>query len=122
MSLSSRRGSLQVGSYIEPEEVRRSVVHAHHADPVEASGARHAGNLLLLCKLHHDNYGGQLTRIGVTTALQNNTKGVSICFGEDSQVDGRRIELTISGTGEVVKLFFTDQHVEYWLSQETTRD
>ena len=47
------------GSYIESEEVRQSVVHAHHTDLVSAGGARHAGNIILLCKLHHDNYGRQ---------------------------------------------------------------
>jgi hypothetical protein len=42
------------GSYIQWEEVRRRVVEAHHVDLKSAGGARHAGNLILLCKLHHD--------------------------------------------------------------------
>ena len=111
-----------VGSYIESEEVRQSVVHAHHTDLVSAGGARHAGNLILLCKLHHDNYGRQFTRAGVTAALRDNPKGMSICFGEDSHVNGLQIEVEISGTEEIVKLFFTDYHVKYWLSQETASD
>ena len=110
------------GSYIEWEEVRRKVVEAHHPDLVSAGGARHAGNLILLCKFHHDNYGRQFTRAGVTAALQSSPKETSICFGEDSSVSGQQIEIAISGTGEVVKLFFTDHHVEYWLSEETTTD
>ena len=40
-------------SYIEWEEVRRRVVEAHHVDLKSAGGARHAGNLILLCKFHH---------------------------------------------------------------------
>ena len=32
-----------VGSYIESEEVRQIIVHAHHADLVSAGGVRHAG-------------------------------------------------------------------------------
>ena len=52
------------GSYIEWEEVRRRVVEAHHVDLKSAGGARHAGNLLLLCKLHHDNFGRRCTGSG----------------------------------------------------------
>ena len=109
------------GSYIEWEEVRRKVVQAHHPDLVAAGGARHAGNLILLCALHHDNYGPQLTRAGITAALRDSPKEMSICFGVDSLVNGQQIELTISGTGEIVKLFFTDYHVKHWLSQETAQ-
>ncbi len=41
-------------SYIQWEEVCRRVVEAHHVDLKSAGGARHAGNLILLCKFHHD--------------------------------------------------------------------
>ena len=110
------------GSYIESEEVRQSVVHAHHTDLVSAGGARHAGNMILLCKLHHDNYGKQFTRASISAALRDKPKGMSVCYDEESHVNGQQVELVISGTGEVVKLFFTDHHIEYWLSQETTSD
>ena len=75
-----------VGSYIETEEVRQSIVDAHHADLVSVGGVRHAGNLILLCKLHHENYGRQFTRVGVTAALRDSPARVSICFGKDSHV------------------------------------
>ena len=104
------------GSYIEWEEVRRRVVEAHHVDLKSVGGARHAGNLLLLCKLHHDNYGRRLTHGAVVAALRANVKDDNICFGEGSEVNGRKIKLTISGSGEVVELFFTTDHAEYWLS------
>lgn len=106
------------GSYIESEEVRRKVVEAHHADSVSAGGVRHAGNIILLCKLHHENYGGKFTRAGISAALQDNPKEISVSFNGDTHVNGRQIELLISETGEVVKLFFTEHHFEYWLSQE----
>ena len=109
-----------VGSYVEWEEVRRKIVDAHHSDLVSAGGARHAGNLILLCTLHHNNYGRQLSRAGITDALRDSPKEVTIRFGQNSEVKGQEIELEISGTGEAVKLFFTDHHVEYWLSQEIT--
>ena len=106
------------GSYIEWEEVRRQVVEAHHPDLVSAGGARHAGNLILLCKLHHDNYGRQLSRTAITNSIRDSSKEKSISFNEDSQIRGRQIEFKISGTGDIVSLFFTDHHIEYWLSQE----
>ena len=104
-----------VGSYIEWEEVRRSIMEAHHVDQRSSGGARHAGNMILLCELHHPNRGGQFTRDAVTAALRDNPKKTSIVFGKDTRVEGQRIEIKISGTGEIVKLFFTDDHVRYWL-------
>ena len=107
------------GSYIEWEEVRRRVVEAHHVDLKSAGGARHAGNLILLCKLHHDNFGRRLTREAIVSALQSKTREKLILFGKDldSDVKGQEIEVTISDTGEVVRLFFTDPHASYWRSQ-----
>lgn len=107
------------GSYIEWEEVRRRVVEAHHVDLKSAGGARHAGNLILLCKLHHDNFGRRLTREAIVSALQSKTRDKLILFGKDldSDVKGQEIEVTISDTGEVVRLFFTDPHASYWRSQ-----
>lgn len=109
------------GSYIQWEEVRRRVVEAHHVDLKSAGGARHAGNLILLCKFHHDNYGRRLTRAAITEALQGDTVDKVIRFGVDgeavTEVEGRQIELAIADTGEVVAIFFTTQHADYWLSQ-----
>lgn len=109
------------GSYVEWEEVRRRVVEAHHADLKSAGGARHAGNLIVLCKLHHDNYGQKLTRAAITEALEKSKVGKAIYFGVDSKavtpVQGLEIKLTIPGTGEVVRIFFTAQHADYWMSQ-----
>ena len=85
-----------------------------------AGGARHAGNLILLCKLHHDNFGRRLTRAVVTAALQGAKKRTQIRFAESadgvSEVIGEVIELIIPDTGEIVELFFTIDHAAYWLS------
>jgi hypothetical protein len=109
------------GSYVQWEEVRRRVVEAHHVDLKSAGGARHAGNLTLLCKLHHDNYGRRLTRAAITEALQADTVKKVIQFGVKgepvTQVEGRQIDLMIPDTGEVIEIFFTTQHADYWLSQ-----
>ena len=109
-----------VGSYVEWEEVRRHVVEAHHVDSKSAGGARHAGNLILLCKLHHDNYGRRLTRIAITDALRGEKKDKVIRFGRDSdalsELKGQSIEIESPDTGEVIEVFFTNDHAAYWLS------
>jgi hypothetical protein len=108
------------GSYVEWEEVRRRVVEAHHVDLKSASGARHAGNLILLCKLHHDNYGRRLTRSGIAEALRSRTIREVVRFDTGSsavaELNGRKISLVIQDTDETLELFFTDQHADYWLS------
>lgn len=109
------------GSYVEWEEVRRRVVEAHHVDPKSGGGARHAGNLILLCKLHHDNYGRRLTREAVTMALRETTSEKIVRFGSDgpdlSEVSGRVVDVVIPDTGEVLSIFFTNEHAGYWLSR-----
>lgn len=105
------------GSYIEAEEVRRKVVEAHHVDLQSAGGARHAGNLVLLCKLHHDNLGRRLTRPAITEALLNHSKEQTITFGVDTDLKGQVIRIAIPDTGETIGLFFTDDHAQYWLER-----
>ena len=104
-------------SYIFPEEVRRRIVEAHHVDLKSAEGARHAGNLILLCRLHHDNFGRRFTRVAITEALQANVEEKTIWFGPDTEVQGQKIEYVIPDTGEVIELFFTKQHADFWLTQ-----
>lgn len=106
------------GSYVEWEEVRRRVLEAHHVDLKSAGGARHVGNLILLCKYHHDNFGRRLARVKITTALQGNAEDRIICFGAGAEVRGRQIEYEVPDTGEAVKLFFTNPHADYWLRQD----
>ncbi len=104
------------GSYVYGEEVRRSVIHAHHVDPKSGGGARHAGNLILLCKYHHENYGRRLTRPKVTEALRENYRCQTIRFEKNHRVEGKLIEYTIPDDGETIKIFFTDHHAEFWLN------
>jgi hypothetical protein len=94
------------------------VVHAHHADPKDEGGARHAGNLTLLCKLHHDNSGRRLTRAAVTAALRKRTREVYPRFGADGgsgePLVGRAVEVTVPDYwGDSASLFFTREHAEY---------
>jgi len=109
-----------IGSYVEWQEVRRSIVHAHHVDPKSGSGARHAGNLILLCKYHHDNFGRRLNREMVTQSLRTKLKDMKIPFSEYGKdpvyIDGHIIEVVITDTGEPIQIFFTKEHAKYWLS------
>ena len=107
------------GSYVEWEEVRRRVVEAHHVDLRSAGGARHAGNLILLCKFHHDNYGRRLTRIAVAAALHGEVEGKTIRFGgkrHGSDIQGQIMKVLVSDSDEVVELFFTNEHASCWRS------
>ena len=117
----SPRELAPAGSYVEWEEVRRRVVEAHHPDLKSGGGVRHAGNLVLLCKLHHDNYGRRLTRAAVSAALRGQLKQRVVRFADGgdgpSEVQGQQIEIVIPDTSEIVSLFFTEQHAAYWLSQ-----
>lgn len=113
------------GSYVQWEEVRRSVMEAHHVDLKTAGGAGHAGNLLLLCKLHHNNLGRRLTRSAVTNALHGNPTQKTIRFdareGGAKQLTGEEIELELSDTTENIRIFFTDYHANYWREQAKTK-
>jgi len=112
------------GSYVEWQEVRRRIIEAHHLDPKSGGGARHAGNLILLCKFHHDNYGRRLTREALTKALRESSAR-TITFSSNSadvsDIVGRVIRVSIPDTGDVVALFFTKQHSEFWLSKTRNR-
>ena len=66
-------------SYAEHQENRKRLIDAHHPDLVEAGGARHAGNVLILSHLSHHRYGRHLARKQITEALQ--AGGRAIAFG-----------------------------------------
>ena len=110
------------GSYIESEEVRRRVIEAHHVDLKSAGGARHAGNLILLCRLHHDNYGRRLTRAALLAALKRRHGIQTVRFvgpQDIKEITGQVIELEMTGKdGDKVELFFTEPHARYWRSFE----
>jgi hypothetical protein len=113
------------GSYVEWEELRRLVLEAHHVDPKAGGGARHAGNLMVLCTLHHNNYGGRLTRQTVTEAMRKTRHEKTVRFGDtdghDSEVTGRVICVVIPDNDDAVSIFFTEEHVGYWLEAAQPR-
>src|SRR5918995_5357737 len=107
-------GTARRGSYVEWAEQRRLVVAAHHVDPKSGGGARHAGNLMVLCTLHHNNYGRRLTRQAVTAAMRKTRHEKTVRFGgtdgHESEVTGRVIRVVIPDSGDAVSIFFTEQH------------
>ena len=76
--------------------------------------------MILLCKLHHDNYGRRLTRAAVTAPLRGEKKDMVVYYGNSgealSDVKGQTIEFMIPDTGEIVEIFFTHEHADFWLS------
>lgn len=107
-------------SYAEFQENRKRLIDAHHPDLVEAGGARHAGNVLILSHLSHHRYGRHISRQSITEALRAGGVLRSVQYGSGKErvvVEGVVITLDLPAIGERVSLFFTDEHREYWLSK-----
>ena len=96
-------------------------MEAHHVDLKAGGGAGHAGNLILLCTFHHQNYGPRLTRSAVTTALDGKPKQKTVRYdagdGDVTHLKGQEIELVLSDTKEFVRIFFSNEHAKYWREQ-----
>ena len=56
--------------------------------------------------------------MAVTNTLRDKKKDKSVRFGENnnSNVKGQAVKISIPDTGEVVNLFFTDDHADHWFS------
>jgi hypothetical protein len=105
------------GSYVELAENRAKMIDAHHVDYAGASGARHAGNLLILSHVEHHRVGRKLSREQVRKALKD-VRPHQAVFGKGSQrktVEGVVADVPISATGEIIPIFFTLEHRDYWL-------
>jgi len=95
------------------------MVEAHHADPFGAKGARHSGNLLILSRVEHHRCGGVLSRAQITEALKN-AKPRTLRFGKRSKaknVAGVVAKVSVPSTGEVIPIFFTQEHRAHWLQE-----
>ena len=111
-----------LSSYVEGSENRRRIMEAQHCDHVNAGGARHAGNIILLCHYHHGALGDAVTRTEVARALGqasnrrltfNSDKGVS------NYIQGKVVNIHLLQRQTPVSLFFTKEHADYWLTKAT---
>ena len=105
------------GSYVDLAENRSQMIDAHHPDYAGASGARHAGNLLILSHAEHHRIGRKLSREQIRRALQTaRPHNVVFRWGTQTRnVDGVIADVVVHSTGEVVSIFFTLAHRDYWL-------
>jgi hypothetical protein len=105
-----------VGSYAEFAENRRKIMEAHHPDKVGADGSRHAGNLLILTRINHERIGSRLSRGDITLALQHAWTPRTIKNADGSAwLDGGVAAAVDQVSGEILPIFFTTTHRDYWL-------
>ena len=107
-------------SYVEGDHNRRRLIEAQHCDHVNARGARHAGNILIMCKFHHDALGDAFGRVEVVQSL-NESRDRSLTFrttdGRQNVIQGKMVAINPPQRQESISLFFTTQHMEYWLKK-----
>lgn len=109
------------GSYVAFAENRHRLIEAHHADQLHSNGARHAGNLLVLCHHHHHQLGNALSRDLLTSALRACVRAKNVTFfSGDATADrrvvaGQIVSVAPPTLARKVKFFFTTAHREHWL-------
>ena len=109
-------------SYVEASENRRKIMEAQHCDHVSAGGARHAGNILLLCRYHHLDLGDAVTRTEITRALHQASPRKLVFNSErgaSSPLQGKVVTIQPPQRRNPVVLFFTNGHATYWLTKAT---
>lgn len=111
-----------LSSYVEGSDNRRRIMEAQHCDHVNAGGARHAGNIVLLCHYHHGALGDAVTRTEVTRAL-GHASNRRLTFNSDNGVSnsihGKVVKINPPQRQTPVSLFFTKEHADYWLTKAT---
>ena len=107
-------------SYVEGDHNRRRMIEAQHCDHVNARGARHAGNIILMCKFHHDELGDAFGRTEVIRSLKE-SKDHSLTFsaegGMQRDVQGKIVTIKPPQRENPISIFFTTLHFEYWLKK-----
>ena len=109
-----------LSSYVGLHENRRPLIEAQHCDQVNAGGARHAGNIILLCKYHHGALGDAFGRLEIVKALdQSSDHKVAFATEGDKRkvVHGKIVNINPPQRSNSVPLFFTRQHMDYWLKK-----
>ena len=112
-------------SYVARSENRSQIMHGHHCDHLSAGGARHAGNIVLLCRYHHLDLGDAITRSDITRAFDR-ADDRRLTFKSDNglskSLQGRVVTVHAPQRQNPVSLFFTKEHAAYWLRRATGED
>ena len=107
-------------SYAARPEHRKPIIDAHHCDHVNAGGALHAGNILLLCRYHHHSLGDAFSRAEVVEAL-GHAQWRRMAFdsgnGNSTTLRGKVATVRPVQRCDNVTLFFTTEHASYWLAK-----
>ena len=107
-------------SYAFRHQNRRQIMEAHHCDQVAARGARHAGNLLLLCNYHHLFFGDAVSRAEIVRSFHAMVDHIVVFRSDDGHgqmVSGKLVKVHPPQRKNAVSLFFTLEHLEYWKSK-----
>ena len=100
-------------------------MQAHHCDHVNAGGARHAGNILLLCRYHHLALGDAVSRAEVIQAL-GQARIHRLTFdsgnGVTNTLEGKVVTVHPPQRQDSLSLFFTASHADYWLAKAAEED
>ena len=107
-------------SYAFLHQNRRQIMEAHHCDQVRAGGARHAGNILLLCNYHHHYVGDAVSRGEIIRAFPTGVDHqVTFRWAEwdGQEVSGKLITVHPPQRDNPISLFFTPEHLEYWVTK-----
>ena len=107
-------------SYAAVSQNRSPMMQAHHCDHVNAGGARHVGNILLLCRYHHLALGDAVSRLEVIQAF-GQARGHRLTFDSANDVsntlEGKVITIHPPQRKESISFFFTAEHSDYWLAK-----
>ena len=109
-----------VSSYAAITQNRSPMMQAHHCDHVNAGGARHAGNILLLCRYHHLALGDAVSRAEVIQALgQARIHRLTFDSGNGviNTLAGKVVTVHPPQRQDSISLFFTATHADYWLAK-----
>ena len=107
-------------SYAFLHQNRRQIMEAHHCDQVRAGGARHVGNILLLCNYHHHYVGDAVSRGEIIRAFPSGVDHqVTFRSGEwdGQEVSGKLITVHPPQRDNPISLFFTPEHLGYWATK-----
>lgn len=122
-------GSHQVSKVAPPPSYgyhvrhRKEIMEAHHVYHVGKGGPWGAGNLLVLCKYHHNLLGDRMSQNDIRAKLRDEAENTIRMFpvGKDAQrskkISGKLIRLDLDVEPYSVELFFTKAHAEVWQTE-----